>query len=87
MLYSMQFTYPTYTGSSFSDKIAIMIRHYVIHPHLKTRHYVIHLTIIIITKAFIKAPHEERSTLQKKKNEKQGTKIMETCVFSAAPWT
>ena len=40
----MQFTYPTYTGSSFSDKITIMIRHYVIHPRLKTRHYVIHPT-------------------------------------------
>ena len=31
-LYSIQFAYPTYSGSPFSDEIAIMIRHYVIHP-------------------------------------------------------
>ena len=44
-LYSIQFAYPTYSGSPFSDEIAIMIRHYVIHPYLKIRHYVIHPTI------------------------------------------
>ena len=33
------------------------------------------------------APHEERSALQKKKNEKEKTKIMETSEFSAASWT
>ena len=32
------------------------------------------------------APHEERSARQKKKNEKQRTKIMETSEFSAAFW-
>ena len=36
--------YIAYSGSPFSDEIAIMIRHYVIHPHLKIRHYVIHPT-------------------------------------------
>ena len=45
ILYSIQFAYPTYFGSPFSDEIAIMIRHYVIHPYLKIRHYVIHPTI------------------------------------------
>ena len=45
ILYSIQFAYPTYSGSPFSDEIAIMIRHYVIHPYLKIRHYVIHPTI------------------------------------------
>ena len=35
--YSIQFAYPTYSGSPFSDEIAIMIRHYVIHPYLKIR--------------------------------------------------
>ena len=44
ILYSIQFAYPTYSGSPFSDEIAIMIRHYVIHPYLKIRHYVIHPT-------------------------------------------
>ena len=44
ILYSIQFAYPTYSGSPFSDIIAIMIRHYVIHPYLKIRHYVIHPT-------------------------------------------
>ena len=43
ILYSIQVAYPTYSGSPFSDEIAIMIRHYVIHPYfLKIRHYVIH---------------------------------------------
>ena len=32
ILYSIQFAYPTYSGSPFLDEIAIMIRHYVIHP-------------------------------------------------------
>ena len=32
----------------FSDEIAIMIRHYVIHPYLKIRHYVIVVIIINI---------------------------------------
>ena len=45
ILYSIQFAYPTYSGSPFLDEIAIMIRHYVIHPYLKIRHYVIHPTI------------------------------------------
>ena len=36
---------PTYFESSFSDKIEIMIPHYVIHPHLKPCHYVIYATI------------------------------------------
>ena len=45
ILYSIKFAYPTYSGSPFSDEIAIMIRHYVIHPYLKIRHYVIHPTI------------------------------------------
>ena len=44
ILYSIQFAYPTYSGSPFSEEIAIMIRHYVIHPYLKIRHYVIHPT-------------------------------------------
>ena len=44
--YSIQFAYPIYSGSPFSDEIAIMIRHYVIHPYLKMRHYVIHPTIL-----------------------------------------
>ena len=44
ILYSIQFAYPTYSGSPFSDEIAIMIHHYVIHPYLKIRHYVIHPT-------------------------------------------
>ena len=44
ILYSIQFAYPTYSGSPFSDEIAIIIRHYVIHPYLKIRHYVIHPT-------------------------------------------
>ena len=48
ILYSIQFAYPTYSRSPFSDEIAIMIRHYVIHPYLKIRHYVIHPTILII---------------------------------------
>ena len=47
ILYSIQFAYPTYSGSPFSDEIAIMIRHYVIHPYLKIRHYVIHPTICL----------------------------------------
>ena len=47
ILYSIQFAYPTYSGSPFSDEIAIMIRHYVIHPYLKIRHYVIHPTMSI----------------------------------------
>ena len=46
ILYSIQFAYPTYPGSPFSDEIAIMIRHYVIHLYLKIRHYVIHPTIL-----------------------------------------
>ena len=49
ILYSIQFAYPTYSGSPFSDEIAIMIRHYVIHPYLKIRHYVIHPTIYYIS--------------------------------------
>ena len=48
ILYSIQFAYPTYSGSPFSDEIAIMIRHYVIHPYLKIRHYVIHPTKCIL---------------------------------------
>ena len=44
ILYWIQFAYPTYYGSSFSNETTIMIRNYVIHPHLKIRHYVIHLT-------------------------------------------
>ena len=44
ILYSIQFLYPTYSRSSFSDKIPIMIHHYVIHPHFMIRHYVIHRT-------------------------------------------
>ena len=44
ILYSIQFAYPTYSGSPFSDEIAIMIRHYVIRPYLKIRHFVIHPT-------------------------------------------
>ena len=50
ILYSIQFAYPTYSRSPFSDEIAIMIRHYVIHPYLKIRHYVIHPTIFNILK-------------------------------------
>ena len=52
ILYSMQFAYPTYSGSPFSDEIAIMIRHYVIHPYLKIRHYVIHPTILWLNKLY-----------------------------------
>ena len=49
ILYSIQFAYPTYSGSPFSDEIAIMIRQYVIHPYLKIRHYVIHPTKLRIS--------------------------------------
>ena len=49
LIYSIQFAYPTYSGSPFSDEIAIMIRHYVIHPYLKIRHYVIHPTKLYST--------------------------------------
>ena len=52
ILYSIQFAYPTYSGSPFSDEIAIMIRHYVIHPYLKIRHYVIHPTIFLVNFLF-----------------------------------
>ena len=44
----IQFAYPTYSGSPFSDEIAIMIRHYVIHLYLKIRHYVIHPTNLLL---------------------------------------
>ena len=45
--------YLTYSGSSFSDKITIMILHYVMHPHLMIHHYVIHLTIDMELKCFV----------------------------------
>ena len=53
ILYSIQFAYPTYSGSPFSDEIAIMIRHYVIHPYLKIRHYVIHPTKCLPSESFV----------------------------------
>ena len=52
ILYSIQFAYPTYSGSPFSDEIAIMVRHYVIHPYLKIRHYVIHPTNCFVINCF-----------------------------------
>ena len=55
--YSIKFAYPTYSGSPFSDEIAIMIRHYVIHPYLKIRHYVMHPTNYVI----IKTKHKQWS--------------------------
>ena len=39
---------PSIFRKSIRDEIAIMIRHYVIHPYLKIRHYVIHPTIITV---------------------------------------
>ena len=35
ILYSIQFAYPTYSGSLFSNEITIMILHCVIHPPLE----------------------------------------------------
>ena len=56
ILYSIQFAYPTYSGSPFSDEIAIMIRHYVIHPYLKICYYVMHPTKYFVVERYSHVP-------------------------------
>ena len=49
----MQFAYCSYSGSLFSHEITIMLCHYVIHPHLNIRHYVIHTTLLNVLVSFL----------------------------------